>query len=166
MKYRKRQKEELKHWFELLKKVSTEEEAKKIEKKIWKVWTYCNPQEINILMERGCDALTKKSYTKAIKLFSQVIAKNPSYAEAWNKRGLTYYLKGCFKQAEEDSKQTLLLEKRHFGALSCLASIYLMIGHFKGVFRVFHQLERIYPQREDIREQIQTLRKELKTKNF
>ena len=157
---------ELDRLFEMLQDTEEASELKDIESKIWEIWMDSEDPQLNVLMEQGCDALAKEDFNKSIEFFESIIEIAPSYAEGWNKRATAYYLRGSYKDSLFDIKKTLQLEKRHFGALSGLASICMSIGDFKGALDAFSKLSSIYPKREDIKEQIQSLKEFLeKRKN-
>jgi tetratricopeptide (TPR) repeat protein len=147
--------------FDSLKFTHNPQKIKQIEEEIWTIWMHHPLTHVNFLMEKGCEAISKEQFRDAIDIFTDIIEEAPFYAEGWNKRATSYYLRGSYKQAIEDIQQALKIENRHFGALSGLASIYLMIGNFKGALKVFEKLASIYPHREDFRKQIRTLQQYL-----
>ena len=51
-------------------------------------------------------------------IFTEVINKDPSWAEAWNKRATVLYMIGNYEGSQNDINKVLNLEKRHFGALA------------------------------------------------
>ena len=55
---------------------------------------------------------------EAVQIFTKVIALDPKWAEAWNKRATVLYLLGEFQKSQDDIDKVLELEKRHFGALA------------------------------------------------
>ena len=54
---------------------------------------------------------------KAIKVFSDIIARRPAFAEAWNKRATLYYMAGEYELSMQDCEEVLKRLPEHFGAL-------------------------------------------------
>ena len=63
--------------------------------------------------------------SKAYVLFTKIIATEPDWSEAWNKRATVLYLMKKYQSSLDDIKVTLALEPRHFGALSGQALNYI-----------------------------------------
>lgn len=129
-----------------------------LEEKILKLLLSSDEQEINALMGEGVAALTEGEFDDAVDHFSAVIEKRPQYTEAWNKRATSFYMQGKIDSALLDIEQTLVLESRHFGALSGLASIYLMKGQENKALKIYERIARIAPAEPHIQQQIQHLR--------
>ena len=93
--------------------------AKKIEGKIWKLWT-THPSEDSLtnLLAKGSEYMAQNQLTSAHNVFSKAIELDPNWAEAWNKRATVLYLMGNLELSQSDIDMVLKLEKRHFGALS------------------------------------------------
>ncbi|GAB4397854.1 MAG: hypothetical protein OHK0053_15280 [Microscillaceae bacterium] len=154
--------EKLNELFDFLKHTADPEEISQIETQIWELWSEGGHLRLNELMEEGCQALEAEQYDEAIIVFSQMIALFPDYAEGWNKRATAYFLRGNYKASLDDIAETLRLEPRHFGAISGMATIFLMIQDLKGAIKAYRLLQKIYPQRHDIDQQIEHLRKKLR----
>ena len=72
------------------------------------------------------------SFDYALQIFTNIIHKDPSWSEAWNKRATLLFLMNDFSQSLKDIDQVLKLEPRHFGALSGRAQIYIKQERFDG----------------------------------
>ena len=93
--------------------------AKKIEGKIWKLWTTHPSQEsLTNLLADGSFFMSQNKLDSAYDAFSKTIELDPNWAEAWNKRATVLYLMGNLELSQSDIDMVLKLEKRHFGALS------------------------------------------------
>ena len=113
---------ELNNLFKQLKN-SESSKAIEIENKIWKIWSIHpsnNRQGYRLteLLEQGSLLIDKRQFNKAYEIFSQILAKDSTWSEAWNKRALVLYLMKQYQSSLNDIKKTLILEPRHFGALS------------------------------------------------
>lgn len=155
----KKEWEKLDQLFESLKATRNVQESRPFEQQIWRIWMKSIQPEINELMDLGCNATGIGNYTEAIEIFSDMIEKYPGHHEGWNKRATVYYLRGDFKHSLLDIQHTLQLEKRHFGALSGMISIYDTLDFYPGLQQCFELLSEIYPLRDDFRQRIAQLKK-------
>lgn len=144
--------------FKELKQAEDPHKTKVIEARIWEIWMTCEEEEVSRLMKKGVLAMSAGAYEKATDYFTQATKMKPDYAEAWNKRATTRYMMGDLEAALEDIEQTLILEERHFGALSGLAAIYMIAGKERKALRTYEKIARIAPAEPDIQEQIHYLR--------
>lgn len=99
-------------------------EAGRIEREIWIEWSKSGSPALDLLLQRGRDALELGDTRAAIEHFSAIIDHDPSFAEGWNGRATAFYNAGEFGPSMYDIAQTLALNPRHFGALSGLAMIF------------------------------------------
>ena len=67
--------------------------ARKIEGKIWKLWTTHPTQDsLTSLLAKGSEYMAQNELTSAHNVFSKAIELDPNWAEAWNKRATVLYL--------------------------------------------------------------------------
>ncbi|MFD2207125.1 tetratricopeptide repeat protein [Kiloniella antarctica] len=116
-----------------------------LENDIWKIWLETEDQAIQKLMKTGDYATQENQLQDALKTYTQVLQKDPNFAEAWNKRALTYYLMGNYTASLSDIRKTLTLEPRHFGALSGQGLIYSAQNKWTLAKRVFRKALEIHP---------------------
>ena len=150
--------------FEILKTASDKAEMKKTITKIWEIWMESDQPEINELMAKGNWAMAAGYTETAIKAYSEVIEKLPEYAEGWNKRATAFYNVGDYEASISDIEQTLSLEKRHFGALSGLATIYNRLDDKQGALKTLEALLDIYPHYPGLWERVTELHNQLGVK--
>lgn len=101
-----------------------EGESGRIEREIWIEWSKSGSPALDLLLQRGRDALELGDTRAAIEHFTAIIDHDPSFAEGWNARATAFYNAGEFGPSMYDIAQTLALNPRHFGALSGLAMIF------------------------------------------
>ena len=68
-----------------------------VEKEIWAEWSRSGDQNLDMLLIRGRFFMQSGRLEDAIVVFSQIISIEPLFAEAWNARATTFYMKGDFK---------------------------------------------------------------------
>jgi Tfp pilus assembly protein PilF len=112
-------------------------------------------------MDRALSAFRTKEYALATDLLDKVVAVDPYWAEAWNKRATVRYFADDYVGAMESIAHTLKLEPRHFGALSGLGFILEKAGMDRRALEVFRKTLDIYPRLEDIRKLVEKLAVEI-----
>ncbi len=90
-------------------------------------------------MERSLAAQQGGNLPLGARLARQVIALQPDWVEAWNKRAATRLLGGDLNGAIGDFQQVLKLEPRQFSALVALGFIYEKQGFDKRALDSFRQ---------------------------
>lgn len=153
---------ELNTLFDQLATAKSAVEVQQIQAKIWNVWMDSGEVNVNAWMEQGSKAISDGEYTKAIAIFSKIIERKPDYVEGWNKRATAHYMNGNYNASLQDIFQTLSIEKRHFGALSGLASIYLANKDYKEALKVLEYMLLICPNQPGLEEQVHELYQRLK----
>ena len=78
--------------FDQLIKTSDSNNAEKLEKKIWSVWSK-HPEDNRLTdkMEFGTELMQYGSYDYALKVFNNILATDPKWSEAWNKRATLFF---------------------------------------------------------------------------
>jgi tetratricopeptide (TPR) repeat protein len=109
--------------FERLAAVADEAAAKPVEAEIWRIWGETVNADNAALYARGITAMSLGDSDTARAAFDLLVTREPEFAEAGNKRATLLYLLGDDEGSVADIRRTLLLEPRHFGALSGLALI-------------------------------------------
>ena len=81
-----------------------------IEQKIWKIWsTHPKDQFLTLKLAEGSKLVVNNELSKAIVIFTEVINKDPSWAEAWNKRATVLYMIGNYQESQNDINKVLNL---------------------------------------------------------
>ena len=120
-------------------------EAGRIETEIWIEWSKSGSPALDLLLQRGKDAMDLGDTAAAIEHFTAVIDQAPDFAEAWNARATAYYMAGEFGPSVADIAKVLTLNPRHFGALSGLALILEETGKPERALEVYKAALAIHP---------------------
>ncbi|MFN6952463.1 MAG: tetratricopeptide repeat protein [Albidovulum sp.] len=134
-------------------------EAGRIEREIQLEWSKSGSPALDLLLQRGQDAMTVGDYPAAIEHFTAVIDHDPGFAEAWNARATAYYMAGEFGPSVADIAQVLKLNPRHFGALSGLALILEETGKPEKALAVYRAVLAIHPHLQGAVEAVARLEK-------
>lgn len=131
--------------------------ARTIENRIWQEWSRSGSAAMDLLLERGRDALQNGEVQTAIEHFSALVDHAPDFAEAYNARATAYFQAGLYGLAIEDIRETLSRNPRHFAAMSGLAMILQEIGEEKSALEAWRAVEALNPAREGVRQAIERL---------
>lgn len=144
--------ETLDEMFESLAGAESAEEARRIEARIATEWSKSGSPAIDLLWQRGRDALEEGDAEAAIEHFSAAIDHAPGFPEAWHGRATAYFMAERYGPALDDIRETLVLNPRHFGAMRGLAIIMEQIGDEETSIEVIDRILAIHPFMEDVAE--------------
>jgi len=122
------------------------EKSKKIEDKIWSLWT-THPSKNNLtkLLADGSSAMMDNKLEIAYNKFTEVIELDPNWAEAWNKRATVLYLMGKYELSQADIDKVLAIEERHFGALSGQGLVQTALKNYQKAIDSYIQAHKVHP---------------------
>ena len=139
-------KEEIDKLFIQLKSALNFENSKKIEDKIWDLWT-THPSKDNLteLLADGSSAMMENNLDTALNKFTEAIKLDPSWAEAWNKRATVLYLMGKYDLSQADIDKVLMIEKRHFGALAGQGLVQTALRNYQKAIDSYIEAHKVHP---------------------
>ena len=140
------QKNILDELFDQLEKVNNSKTAELLEKKIWSIWNE-HPSDIRLTekLELGAELIQYGNYDYALKIFDNILATDPEWSEAWNKRATVSFLMNQFKNSLKDIDKVLNIEPRHFGALSGQARIFIKLQKYESAIKSIEKALQFYP---------------------
>lgn len=136
-------------------------EAERLETEIWSVWYQNDDSAITSLMHQGRAAMSIGDFDDAEAYYSQVIERDPAFAEGWNRRATLYYLMGRYEDSIADVTKTLELEPRHFGALSGMGLIYTALEDEETALVWFEKALEVNPHMAGVRYRVELIKKRL-----
>lgn len=138
-------------------KTAEAEEAGRIETEIWIEWSKSGSPALDLLLQRGRDALELGDTQAAIEHFTAIIDQAPQFAEGWNARATAFYQAGEFGPSVADIAQVLQLNPRHFGALTGLGTILEESGKPERALKVYQAALAIHPHLAGVAEAVARL---------
>lgn len=129
----------------------------RIEAEIARIWSHSGSSAMDLLLERGNEALQAQDFAAAVEHYSALIDHAPDFAEAWNARATTYYLMDEYALSIADIGQVLARNPRHFGALSGLASMLEQLDETELALSAWREVRALNPNRPDIDDAIARL---------
>ncbi len=112
---------------------------------LWQIWSRSGSKAIDSQYQRGVQLMEAAQLREAVNTFSDIIKKQPAFAEAWNKRATLYYMMGEYQLSLKDCDEVLKRNRHHFGALSGYAQIYTELGDFKRAIDYFERALKVNP---------------------
>ena len=121
---------------------------------------------LELLMNRVIMRMGNQEYGEALRLLDAIVTISPEYAEGWNKRATVYYLLGRYEDSISDVEKTLVLEPRHFGALSGLGLIYNRLDEDAAALDAFERALKVNPHLGQAKQEVKRLRGRIKGKRI
>ena len=155
-------KSELEKLFTQLRNAKDLSSALVVESKIAKIWSI-HPSDdrrgfrLTELLNQGSVLINSGELNKAYNLFTKIIAAEPDWAEAWNRRATVLYLMKKYQSSLDDIKIILKLEPRHFGALSGQALNYIELKQYEKAIESYKVAQKIYPLLDSAKKMIPEL---------
>lgn len=146
--------------FEELKNAPTEEEATSVALDIWAAWMESGSAAADLVMERAVTAQSQGDLELARELYDRVIAIQPEYAEAYNRRASVFLLEEKMAEALRDVNEALRLEPRHFGAWTGLARVLEELGAKDEAIDAYREALKVHPTLGPAKSAVARLEKE------
>lgn len=120
--------------------------ARNYESKIWKIWLNSGSSDAsNNQMQIGLKLMENGQLVHAQKVFEEISIKDPNWAESYNKIATIKFLKGDYSGSINDIQKTLKLEPRHFGAISGLVQINIILKNYEQALQNLEYVLKIHP---------------------
>ncbi len=160
-------KKEIDKLFVQLKSAINFENSKKIEDKIWDLWT-THPTKNNLtkLLADGSLYMNQNKLETAYDTFTKTIELDPSWAEAWNKRATVLYLMGKYELSQADIDQVLKLEDRHFGALTGQGLVQTALKNYQKAIESYIEAHKVHPFMKSPLIMIEKLQQQIKKESI
>jgi tetratricopeptide (TPR) repeat protein len=134
---------------------------RRTEREIMREWSKSGSAAMDLLLQRGRDAMRDGDHALAIAHLTALTDHAPDFAEGWNARATAYFNAGQFGPSLADIARTLALNPRHFGALSGLGAILREIDQKERALAAFRAALAIHPHLEGIRDAVRRLEVEI-----
>ena len=132
------------------------------EHSLWQVWSRSGDATTDALYQEGLFLMQSGRLPEAVVKFGEVIARDPTFAEAWNKRATVYYLEGEFEKSLADCEVVIRLNPVHFGALSGMGLNHLQLDRPEQALGAFERALQVNPNLDQIRALVENLREALR----
>jgi tetratricopeptide (TPR) repeat protein len=128
------------------------------ERALWQLWSHSGDAEVDALLARGVEQMQGQHLDEAIATFSEVIRRNPDFAEGWNKRATALFLAGEYRKSLADCEEVMKRNPLHFGALSGYGQIYFQLEQYEKAIEYWERALRVNPNLAGIELNIEAAR--------
>lgn len=132
--------------------------AERIQDLIWAIWCDHANDELQALMHKGIGEMAEENFTAAHATFNGLIAKEPGWAEAYNKRATLRFIAGRDAEAVADIIEVIEREPRHFGAMSGFGQIALRNGYLHEAVIAFEAVIDLNPHLTGVKKLVAELK--------
>ena len=131
--------------------------SERLEQDIWREWAKSGSPAMDLLLQRGRDALAAGDTDAAIEHLTALIDHAPDFAEGYNARATAYFQAGELGPSVNDIARVLTLNPRHFGALAGLGMIFEQLEKPEKALEVYRAALAIHPHLTGVLESIKRL---------
>ena len=131
---------------------------------VWLAWSRSGDAETDRLLQSGTAEMGAGHHGRAIEIFSDVIRRNPGFAEGWNKRATAYFLSGEMRKSLADCDEVMKRNPQHFGALSGYGQIYVHLEEYDKAIAYFRRAVAVNPNLTNLEQVIHELEELLREK--
>ena len=117
---------------------------------LWSVWFRLGKCAAICLVKHGNCHLHHGNYDVAVEKYSQAIAADPEFAEAYNQRAIAHYLGERFEQSVADCEATLARIPQHFGAMAGKGHCYAHLKQWPDARRCYRLALAIHPRLDGV----------------
>ena len=133
--------------------------AKLTEFQIWAIWaSNSTPEAVNQLAEASA-AINSGAADLAETKLNELVLAHPNFAEGWNRRATLFFMQGRYDESLADIAKVLLLEPRHFGALSGKGMVLSAQGKPAEAIQAMRQALAVDPNLLNIKDAVERLEK-------
>lgn len=112
---------------------------------LWQLWFQQKGMWGLEQLRRAQKLVEQGNHQQAEALLTEIITDNPTFAEAWNRRAVLYYLLGEYEKSREDCLEVVHLNQFHFGAWHGLGLCHAALGDYHDAIAAFRQALNIQP---------------------
>ncbi|WP_424933237.1 tetratricopeptide repeat protein [Amaricoccus macauensis] len=132
----------------------------RIERQIERIWSSSGSDSMDLLLERGREAMGAGDLETALQYLSALTDHAPDFAEGWNARATTFFMMQEYALSISDIEHVLSLNPRHFGALQGLGIMFEELGETELSLRAFRKAYELNPNQPEIDSAIERLERQ------
>lgn len=130
-------------------KEAPESDAPRLERELSLLWDRSGSASMDLLLERGRDAMNEENYREAIEHFTALTDHAPDFAEGWHARATAYYRLDLYGPALDDLQRALALNPQNFDAIFGLGVMFQEFGDLTRAVEAFERVLALHPNHEN-----------------
>jgi len=134
--------------------------ANRLSREIELEWSKSGSVALNMLLQRGKDALEDEEYKIAVGHLTALTDHAPDFAEGYHTRARAYFALDLYGPAIEDLGQTLRLNPDHYQALFGLGVLFAEIGEVRRAEEAFTRALDLHPHFEEAQDALKRLERQ------
>lgn len=125
--------------------------------RIVKLWSRSGSASMDLLLQRGRDAIEREDYAAAKEHLTDLVTLAPGFAEGWHMRAQVHAMQDDYAGALLDLAETVAIEQRHFLAFAELGALLEDLGHEQEALKAFRSALEIFPAFEPAKNAVERL---------
>lgn len=142
-------------------KDADESSALRFEREILLEWSKSGSPAMDLLLQRGKDALDAAQPQIAIEHLTALVDHDPDFAEGWHTRASAWLAIGKLGPAVDDLSHALTLNPRHFGALASLGMVFEELDKPEKAVEAYNAALELNPQMADVKDAVKRIEADL-----
>lgn len=113
---------------------------------LWSIWFRLGKPQSTPAFRKGVALLSAECYHDALDQFTEVIAIDPEFAEAYNQCAIAHFFVGNWQQSTHNCQQALRRMPMHFGAIAGMGHNYTHLGELDMALKCYRKALAINPR--------------------
>ena len=127
------------------------------EDSLWRIWMRAGSGAANAVLAEAVDLIRRDQYRQAAQVLERLTAAEPTFAEAYNQRGIALCLLNQPAEAGRVFEEALRLNRCHFSAAVSLGHTCVERGNLRGALEHYRCALELHPRLEGIPEVVKRL---------
>lgn len=129
------------------------------ENALWSVWLRAASPDVHNRLCAAIRLTEQDCCDAALAEMNAIIRTSPTFAEAYNQRAITRFLKSDYAGAAADYQQAFAINSVHFGAQAGLGHCCAALGRHRDALNAYRRTLEIHPRMEGIRTAISQVKR-------
>lgn len=121
------------------------EDAIVVQDLVKEIWKESSNIDLRDQLDNGIAELVNGKHQNALDAFSAIVAYDPLYGEAWNKKATVHYMMGDREKSIESAEEALKIEPRNFQALAGIGLVEMDSSQYDKAIESFQKCLTIHP---------------------
>ncbi|MGB7240735.1 MAG: tetratricopeptide repeat protein [Sulfitobacter sp.] len=138
---------------------ASEIDATRLEREIELAWSKSGSAAMDLLLQRGRDAMQADDSAAAIEHLTALTDHAPDFAEGWHARATAYFNAGLYGPALADLQRALSLNPDNFNAIFGLGVMFQEFQDLGRAETAFRQVLALHPHHENAKTALEQLKR-------